>query len=94
MKLRIIRLDLWYMTKSDERRVRKNEEKGIYGRKDALKTIRIKPSGDSITELKLDLAHALKSLLRRLQYYYVVGVFRKSNNDTTYRVIVPKVNLG
>lgn len=52
--------------------------------------VHIKVKEATTTRMKLEVTKALKPLLRRIEYYYVVVVVRKADGGKAYRTVVPK----
>jgi hypothetical protein len=48
---------------------------------------------ESISTMKIAIAHVLKKYLRQIKYYYVVAVVQREDNTIGYRTIIPKVVL-
>jgi hypothetical protein len=59
-------------------------------RKSETRRIIVKPSTQSIADMKLDIIKTIEPLKRKIEYYYVVVVVRKPNGKNGYRTVVPK----
>lgn len=63
-------------------------------KKDTSRRIVVEPTSQNIQDMKMDIAKVIKSLTKKIDYYYVVVQVRRAGGKLGYRVVVPRQDVA